>query len=165
MIIALLCLAFPRLLAIICAGALRLCFRAMMAIVARVLQEMWAELRVGLGQISLATSTLEETLLLYLQDFFSDAPSGFPQVPFAAPTPTPGSDAGGVSNQGGASQPTLGLCIYSPPFVQPGAAASWACSLDRGGGLTVLGWCMTSSRRQGLQRTVYFTFFCLGYCL
>ena len=104
-IMALLCLAFPRLLAIICAGVLRLCFRAVMAIIARVFQEVWAELRVGLGHMSLATSVLEETLLYHLQEFFSDTPTSIPQIPFANPTPTPMTDSGAVGNHGGGSPP------------------------------------------------------------
>lgn len=90
------CLAFPRLLALLVAAALRLVIRALIAILSRAVQEIWSELKVGLRQLTMASTSVEQLLIDQLEGVLFDppAPMSTPQtmigpagVPYYAPPP------------------------------------------------------------------------------
>lgn len=93
------CLAFPRLLALLIAAALRLVIRAFMAILSRALQEMWSELKVGLRQLTMASTSVEQLLIDQLEGVLFDPP-----VPLQAPQTMIG---------------PAGVPYYAPPPVAP----------------------------------------------
>ena len=88
LMVALLCLAFPRLVALLVAALIRMVIRACAAVVFRVIQEVWNEFKVGVQQISLASTSIEQMLLDQLEGLLMDSTSS--QLPISMnPSPLP----------------------------------------------------------------------------
>lgn len=106
LMIVLICLAFPRVVALLCAALFRMLVRAVAAVVCRVLQEVWSELKLGLHQISLASTSVESMVLEQLEGILMD-----PQPPPAPPVQ---------------HQPAMHWQPVNAPVSNPPPAPPWA---------------------------------------
>lgn len=83
--LVLLIMCFPKVFALLVTVVIRLLVRALLALVGRLLTEVGRELREMLFQVTLATSSTEESLLQYLETFFTVGPAPPPVIEAAAP--------------------------------------------------------------------------------
>ena len=73
--LAVMILCFPKIFALFLTAIMRLLVRAVLALLGRLLTEVGRELRDMIFQVTLATTSTEEALLHYLENFFTLVPS------------------------------------------------------------------------------------------
>lgn len=91
---------FPRAVAVLVMGVVRLILRALLVVLCRIFRELWMECHEFLYHASAATGELEDMIVTSLESFF-----GWPNAVREAPTQPPFAHAGGVASPAPAPLP------------------------------------------------------------
>ncbi len=134
LLVVLVCLLFPRLVAVVIVAFLRLVLRLLLIIFSRLLAEVWSEVQHLMVQLVLASNSFEDYLISSLEGL--DRPNWHVPVPQPAPAPTtPAPQTSLVGGaHGGAPFPPL-----APPWLPLSIFALAAALLRRPAGLGGVG--------------------------